>query len=126
MILAENIWLLFGAGLLFGIAYNMLIEWIEKQGWSEGMASIEVMFGVVVTLLIAQFAVGWQAVVSITLIFVATGSPMIIGSLLRYKMEQADTIGQIIDDIRGQNGLAETRQQDEMEPGHGCYPSEIE
>lgn len=73
----------FMALVLFGIAYNALVGWLERRGYTEGYLSLIVAFGVAATL-------GGAAILSIPAAlltlgaFVASGTPMIVGSIIRY------------------------------------------
>lgn len=74
--------------LLFGIGYNWLVTTLEKSGHDQGYTSILVVGGVIVTIAASTPLIGLDAVVSLTLLFVASGTPMIVGSLLRYARER--------------------------------------
>jgi hypothetical protein len=72
------------AGLaVFGIVYNRLIAWMEKKGYIEGFTSLMVAVGVLVTL--APIVV-FSAHLALAVLggFIASGSPMIVGSIVRY------------------------------------------
>jgi hypothetical protein len=69
--------------LLFGIGYNAFVAWAERKGYTEGYLSLVVAFGVAVTL--AGVAVlNIEAALIALLCFVASGTPMIAGSIWRY------------------------------------------
>jgi hypothetical protein len=79
---------IYGALVLFGFGFNALIAWFERKGYMEGMTSLMVVLGVALT--IAPFAlINLHAVLMIAGGFVASGLPMIIGSLGRY-LKQRD------------------------------------
>ena len=90
--------------VLFGILYNLLMGWMEKRGYLEGLTSLAVVGGVLITL--AGIAVvSWNAAVLALAAFTASGLPMVIGSLWRYvqrrQMEQEEFIGRTHDTIQG-------------------------
>ena len=90
--------------VLFGILYNLLMGWMEKRGYLEGLTSLAVVGGVLITL--AGIAVvSWSAAVLALAAFTASGLPMVIGSLWRYvqrrQMEQEEFIGRTHDTIQG-------------------------
>jgi hypothetical protein len=69
--------------LLFGIGYNALVAWLERRGYTEGFLSLIVALGVFVTLCgVAVLSI--HAALLALGAFVATGTPMIIGSIIRY------------------------------------------
>lgn len=69
--------------LLFGIGYNALVAWLERRGYAEGFLSLIVAFGVVVTLA-AVAILSIHAALLTLLAFAASGTPMILGSIVRY------------------------------------------
>lgn len=69
--------------MAFGILYNALVAWADRNGYTEGFLSLIVAFGVTVTLLGAAI-LDWRAALIVFLCFVASGTPMIIGSFWRY------------------------------------------
>ncbi len=83
------------AGLfLFGCLFNAFVGWAQHQGYDEGLTALEVVLGVLVTVLGASLAL-WGRVYNagslLTLLtcFVASGSPMILGALARYALLRA-------------------------------------
>jgi hypothetical protein len=68
---------------LFGVGYNQAVAAAERRGWLEGFVSLAVALGAAVTLLGAA-AICWQAAVLVLGCFVASGLPMIAGSIWRY------------------------------------------
>lgn len=89
--------------LLFGIGYNALVAWMERKGYTEGYLSLIVALGVFVTLCgVAILSI--QAALLTLLAFVATGTPMIIGSITRYLKARENMIKAII---------AEAKQNDQ-------------
>ena len=69
--------------LLFGIGYNALVAWLERRGYTEGYLSLIVSFGVAMTL-VGVAVLSIQAALLALGAFVATGAPMIVGSIIRY------------------------------------------
>lgn len=69
--------------LLFGIGFNALVSFAQRQNYLEGYTAFAVAFGVMVTLCtIALF--DWRMAAFTLGAFVASGSPMIIGSVVRH------------------------------------------
>ena len=85
-------WALIGAvsGLLFmgGIAYNVLISHMERQGYIEGYVALFVAGGVLFTLL-GVALIQWQAAVLCLIAFCCSGLPMLAGSVWRYMNNRA-------------------------------------
>jgi hypothetical protein len=68
---------------LFSTGYNALIARLEREGYLEGFVSLSVAAGTAVT--IAATAVfSWQFAVLCLGAFVASGLPMMVGSIFRY------------------------------------------
>jgi len=77
--------LIIGIGLLlFGIGYNHLVGWLERQGFEEGYTAILVVGGVLITLLASIPMVGGQIFLTMLICFSASGAPMVFGSWRRY------------------------------------------
>jgi hypothetical protein len=84
--------------LLFGIGYNALVAWLERRGYAEGFLSLIVAFGVAVTL--AGVAILSIPAALLTLLaFIATGTPMIVGSIVRYIHRREATKRAIVEEI---------------------------
>lgn len=85
--------------VLFGIGYNLLVAWLERRGYSRGMTSLLVVAGVVVT-------VGMTAVINLAFAlitagaFIASGVPMIFGSLARYVIARERDLKSLRDEAR--------------------------
>lgn len=88
----------FGGLVLFGIGYNAFVAWAERKGYTEGYLSLVVALGVAVTL--AGVAVLSIEAALITLIcFVASGTPMIVGSIWRYLRRRDEARNAMIEEI---------------------------
>ena len=75
--------------LIFGGLYNQFVEYMDKLHYTEGYLSLVVAFGVFVTL-IGVSILSWQAALMILVCFIASGTPMIVGSITRYIRKRAD------------------------------------
>ena len=74
--------------ILLGIGYNLLTAWLERHGYMDGITSLVVALGVALT--ITPFTmISLPFVLMIAGGFIASGLPMIIGSLSRY-LKQRD------------------------------------
>lgn len=69
--------------LLFGVGYNAFVAWVERRGYTEGYLSLIVAVGVAMTL-VGVAVLSIQAALLALGAFIATGTPMIVGSILRY------------------------------------------
>jgi len=76
-------WALFGLLFAACCAYNVLIGWLEEEGYIEGYVSLTVVGGTVITLA-TVFIIDWQAAVLCGIAFMFSGPPMIIGSVTRH------------------------------------------
>jgi len=84
--------------LLFGIGYNSLVAWLERRGYAEGFLSLIVAFGVAMTLAGVSI-LSIPAALLTLLAFIATGTPMIIGSIVRYIHRREATKRAIVEEI---------------------------
>ncbi len=69
--------------VLFGAAYNRVVAMAERRGWMEGFTSLAVAVGTLITLAGAA-AISWVAALIVLACFVASGLPMMAGSIWRY------------------------------------------
>lgn len=84
--------------LLFGIGYNAFVSYAEKEGYTEGYMSIVVAGGVLATL--GGIAiVSWQAALLCLAGFAASGVPMIIGSMIRFAVQNKNSKQAIIESV---------------------------
>jgi len=81
----------------FGIGYNWLVEKLERQGHDRGYMGFIVALGCVVTLIGARVIIGWEPVAWVTACFVASGIPMIAGSVRRHVRARAKARRGILD-----------------------------
>lgn len=73
----------YGALLIFGIAYNALYDWLERSGYAEGYLAFVVGCGCLVV--IGGIALIAPQAALITLgAFIFAGTPMIVGSWWRH------------------------------------------
>lgn len=79
--------ILFGL-VLFGVIYNLLVDFLESNKYSEGFMSILVAFGVMGTLIGIAF-ISWPVALMAFAGFAASGLPMIVGSITRYVRQRA-------------------------------------
>lgn len=82
---ADRVAAVYGALFGFGLAYNMAVEWLEEQGLDEGYTANLVVAGVVATLLILWPVIGLRHLVLVVLGFMASGTPMAAGSMIRFR-----------------------------------------
>jgi len=87
-------WQIFGvivALLAIGVIFNRAVAWLEVKGYMEGYTSLVVALGILVTLA-GVALLDWRAALLTLVAFIASGTPMIVGSVSRYirkrEMEQ--------------------------------------
>lgn len=88
----------FWALVAFGILYNAFVAWLERKGYAEGFMSLIVATGVLVTL-VGVSIISIEAALMALGGFVATGTPMIIGSIVRYLIARDRAKRLIIKDL---------------------------
>lgn len=71
----------FIALLIFGVLYNQLVERFQKR--TQRYTAEMVVGGVLVTVVVSGFFIGWDNVAKVLILFVASGLPMMIGSWVR-------------------------------------------
>ena len=73
------------AAFAFALAYNHLIAKLHKNGTLEGFTWLSVSVGVAVTLWLGNFLIDYEDILRILGLLVASGLPMIIGEIFRYR-----------------------------------------
>lgn len=69
---------------LFGWLFNLLINWLHREGLNDGYTWLEVVFGVLFVLIVAGFTVGWGATLMLIIYFFAAGVWMAAGDIMRH------------------------------------------
>lgn len=82
-VISVQLWTVLGGLFLFGLAYNAAVAWMESRGYDQGFTAILVIFGVATTL-IGVAVLDERAAMLSLYAFVASGTPMVIGSWWRY------------------------------------------
>lgn len=89
--------------LLFGIVFNWTTEWAEKKGYTQGYLSLFVMVGVGVTVLSTAIISPVFALITLGA-FIASGTPMIVGSIWRHVRERERQLEQLRREAHGDAG----------------------
>lgn len=84
--------------LLVGILYAWAVHKIESKGRAEGYTWLEVVVGVVATLVLCAPVIGIEASVAVLSMFVATGVPMIAVTIYRYEQARGEARRALTDD----------------------------
>lgn len=74
--------------LLFGVGYNLLVEYFQKR--TQRYTAELVVVGVLVTVLASGFLIGWGSALIVLILFVASGIPMIVGSWIRVARDEEE------------------------------------
>jgi len=85
--------------LIFGFGYNLITEKAEKTGFIRGYTSLFVVGGVAVTVA-ATAVVNYAFAVITAVAFVFSGTPMIVGSMVRHKREELCQLQQAREEAR--------------------------
>jgi len=76
-------WIVLGGLFVFAVVYDRFTAWAERRGYIEGYVSLFVAFGVFITLS-GLFLLNRTAAKLALLCFIASGIPMMAGSMWRY------------------------------------------
>lgn len=83
--------------VLFGIGYNALTEWMERNGRGEGYTAFLVVGGVLATT--GGVAIlDPNAALKMLICFAGSGTPMLVGSVMRYVRAREQHQRGVIDD----------------------------
>ena len=80
-------WIIAASLFSFGVAFNQMVTWLEFQDWEEGATALLVVFGVGYTILAISVLIGNFDVLLWG--FAASGTPMVVGSWIRYARQRA-------------------------------------
>jgi len=81
----------------FGVAYNRWVESLEQGGHDRGYMGLIVAFGCTITLAGAALLIGLEPVTWTFLCFIASGTPMILGSIVRHCRARARQRADVLD-----------------------------
>lgn len=70
--------------ITLGILYDHLVTRLNRTGKTEGYTALLVVGGVILTLALAAPFITFQDGLTLTAFFIATGTPMILGDIVRY------------------------------------------
>lgn len=85
--------------VMFGIGYNLLIAWLEEKHYLNGYTSLAVVVGVLVTVGMTA-VISWQFALITAGAFLASGTPMILGSTWRHIRERERELERLRDQVR--------------------------
>lgn len=86
--------------MLFGVGFNALIAWTERKGYMQGYTSLFVALGVSVTIL-AMTLIDLRFALATLGAFVASGAPMIAGSIWRHMRTREQELQQLRREAHG-------------------------
>lgn len=81
---SETYLMVLGVLFVFGIIYDKFVSWLEYQGHEQGNTAWLVVLGDGITVLMAWPLFGFKAFAQIFGLFVASGTPMLLGSIKRF------------------------------------------
>lgn len=82
-----SLFIVYALLFIFGVAYNLFMTRLEERGYHEGYVSFLVAGGVLVTLIGIAVFDSRGALIALGA-FTASGTPMIIGSMIRHMRER--------------------------------------
>jgi hypothetical protein len=72
--------------LLFGVSYNVLYDSFQKR--TQHYTAEFVVVGVLVIVMTSGFLIGWGDAITVLILFVPGGGPMIVGSWMRHARDE--------------------------------------
>lgn len=95
MNLDATFWAVAAVLALFGVGYDRLVEWMEAHGYDDGYTAFLVVGGVLATQAGLAVWFGVELAIKATLLFIASGTPMIIGSMARHGRQRAEDAARV-------------------------------
>lgn len=102
--------------LAFGIGYNEFVAKLEEEKRERGFLAVLVIFGTAVTLAGAWLLIGKDNTLKVLGCFIASGTPMTVGSISRYMEARAEEEFWLRWNMSG--GLEEYPRQEERQDGN--------
>lgn len=84
---------------LFGIAFNALVGYAERRSYMRGYVAFFVVLGVLVTLGGAAL-IDWRGALIVLATFIASGTPMLFGSIHRHMVDREAELDMMRRDAR--------------------------
>lgn len=94
-------------GVLIGILYNHFVNWLHAEKHDQGYTALLVVGGVVITLGLALPFIGLEHTAIVTVLFICTGTPMIVGDVWRYVVERRQRAQKLAKTLKELGGLDE-------------------
>lgn len=97
-------------GVLIGVLYNHLVNWLHAEKHDQGYTAFLVVGGVVITLGLSLPFIGLVNTAVVTVLFICTGTPMIVGDIWRYVVErrqQAQKLNKTLKELGGLDEVGE-------------------
>jgi MFS family permease len=89
--------------LIFGYLYDRFVGWLERRPHGhQGFTALLVMLGVAVTVTATLPLIGLEDYLVLVVAFLASGIPMITGSIVRYMRERDRQSEQLLGEVEGQ------------------------
>lgn len=85
--------------LLFGLTVNALVHWLGRWGALEGRRALLVVVGVFGTLIGSVFVIGLIPALLVGFLFVASGTPMIVGEWLRDAQDKRQALAALAEGL---------------------------
>jgi NhaP-type Na+/H+ or K+/H+ antiporter len=87
--------------LLFGVSYNILVQYFQKR--THHYTAEFVVGGCLVTVLGSGFIIGWDNALIVVICFIASGTPMIVGSMMAHAQDEQEAKKVARDELKGLN-----------------------
>lgn len=81
-----SLFMAYTAVILISFAYNWLVSWLDRRGWTNrGLRALLVVGGVAYTLLVSLLVTDIKTVAFYATLFAAALVPVLIGDVIRYQ-----------------------------------------
>jgi len=84
--------------LVFGVSYNLLVQFVQRK--TQHYTAEFVAGGCLVTVLASGFVIGWDCALIVLICFIASGTPMIIGSMMSHAQDEQAAKKVIQDELK--------------------------
>jgi hypothetical protein len=85
-------WGVIPGGLVFGLAYNAAVSWMNRNGYAEDLTWLQVVVGVAATLAFCIPVIGFHPTLAVLVVFASTGLFMCAGDIWRGAVKRKEFI----------------------------------
>lgn len=96
----DNLWIVLLILFVFGWLFDATVAWLHERDWSRGYTAFLVVFGVGITIVGIGTLLGVEVGLVVFFCFCASGTPMIIGDVVRHLKDRSQADAELRELLR--------------------------